>query len=230
MTPSDDPLLEAPRFGPASGTTRQLVILCHGVGADGHDLIDLGSYWSHALPDAAFASPHGPEPYDMAPPGAGFGRQWFSIGNLDPATMGAGVRRARTALDRFVDAELARLGLPDDAYALMGFSQGAMTALFTGLRRATPPRAIIACSGALIDPASLPAELAGRPPVLLIHGEADPVVPVSRSRDAEAALRACGVPVESLYVPKLAHGIDETGLSAGALFLQRAFASAPTAP
>lgn len=215
-------MLDGPRFGPASGEApKRLVVLCHGVGADGNDLIDLGPYWSRAMPDAVFVSPHAPEPYDMAP----IGRQWFSIGNLDPATLGNGVRRARAALDGFIDAELARLGLPDDAYALAGFSQGAMTVLFTGLRRTTKPRAILAYSGALIAPESLGAELAGRPPVLLVHGEADEVVPVSRSRDAETVLRANEVPVQSLYVPKLGHGIDESGLSAGALFLQRAFAS-----
>lgn len=214
-------MLDGPRFGPASGAApKQLVVLCHGVGADGNDLIDLGPYWARALPDAIFVSPHGPEPYDMAP----VGRQWFSIGNLDPATLGAGVRRARVALDGFIDAELARFGLPDDAYALAGFSQGAMTALFAGLRRTPPPRAILAYSGALIAPEALGAELAGRPPVLLVHGEADEVVPVSRSRDAEAALRANRVPVQSLYVPKLGHGIDDSGLSAGALFLQHGFA------
>ena len=219
-------MLDGPRFGPASGEApKQLVVLCHGVGADGNDLIDLGPYWSHAVPDAVFVSPHAPEPFDMAPQGAQFGRQWFPIGNLDPATLGAGVRRARTALDGFIDAELARLGLPNDAYALMGFSQGAMTALFTGLRRATPPQAILAYSGALIAPESLGAEIAGRPPVLLVHGEVDQVVPVSRSRDAEAVLRANAVPVQSFFIPKLGHGIDDSGLSAGALALQRGFAS-----
>jgi len=136
----------------------------------------------------------------------------------------AGVRRAATFLNPFVDAELARLNLPADAYALMGFSQGAMTALFTGLRRATAPRAILAFSGALIAPDSLAAELMHRPPVLLVHGEADDVVPVERSRDAEAALCAAGVPVEASYVPRLGHGIDDTGLAMGALTLQRCFA------
>lgn len=213
--------LDGPRWGPANGTAKQLVVLCHGVGADGNDLIDLAPYWARAVPEAAFVAPHAPEPFAMAP----HGRQWFPIGNLDPLTLGAGVRRAQTALDGFLDAELARLGLPPNAYALMGFSQGAMTVLFTGLRRAVPPRAILAFSGALIDPESLPREIAGRPPVLLVHGEADPIVPVSRSRDAEAVLRANGVPVQGLYVPNLAHGIDDAGLSAGGLALQRGFAT-----
>ena len=214
--------LDGPRWGPASnGTAKQLVVLCHGVGADGHDLIDLAPTWSHALPDALFVSVDAPFPHD-----SGFGRQWWSVADRTPAVMEAGVRRAAGFLDAFIDVELARLGLPANAYALMGFSQGAMTVLFTGLRRATAPRAILAFSGALIAPDRLAAELTNRAPVLLVHGEADDVVPVQRSHDAEAALRAVGVPVEAVYVPRLGHGIDDTGLAMGALALQKGFAGA----
>jgi phospholipase/carboxylesterase len=138
--------------------------------------------------------------------------------------MAEGARRAAGYLDAFIDAELARLALPSDAYALMGFSQGAMTVLFAGLRRPSAPRAILAFSGALVAPETLAAELANRAPVLLVHGEADDVVPAQRSRDAEQGLRAAGVPVESVFVPRLGHGIDETGLAMGALALQKAFA------
>jgi phospholipase/carboxylesterase len=212
--------LDGPRWGPASkATPRQLVVLCHGLGADGHDLIDLAPTWSHALPEALFVSVDAPFPHE-----SGFGRQWWSVEDRSAAVMEAGVRRAAGFLDAFIDAELARLGLPAEAYALMGFSQGAMTVLFTGLRRPAAPRAILALSGALVAPESLTAELANRAPVLLVHGEADDVVPVHRSRDAEAALRAANVPVEAAYVPRLGHGIDDTGLSMGALALQRAFA------
>jgi phospholipase/carboxylesterase len=206
-------------WGPRQAPVRQLVVLCHGVGADAHDLIDLGPLWANALPHAAFVAPDGPEPYDQAP----MGRQWFSLRDRSPALLEAGIAAAAPALSRFIDAELARRALPADAYALMGFSQGAMTALYTGVRRAVPPRAILAFSGALLAPHLLAATTA-RPPVLLVHGEADAVVPASRSRDAEQALRAAGFAVESLYCAGLGHGIDDSGLSAGALFLQRAFA------
>jgi len=213
--------LDGPRWGPASGAApKQLVVLCHGLGADGHDLIDLAPTWARALPDAAFVAPDAPDPCDLGPTG----RQWWSVADRSPPVVEAGVRRAATFLNPFLDAELARLALPTDAYALMGFSQGAMTALFTGLRRVAAPRAILAFSGALIAPESLAAELTHRPPVLLVHGEADDVVPVDRSRAAEAALRAAGVPVEATYVPRLGHGIDDTGLAMGALTLQRGFA------
>jgi phospholipase/carboxylesterase len=224
-------ILTGVSWGPASGgTPKQLVVLCHGLGADGNDLIDLAPYWGNALPEAAFAAPHAPSPYDMLPPGSGMtGRQWFSIGNFDLAALTAGVRAARAALDGFIDAELKRLELPPDAYALMGFSQGAMTVLFTGLRRAVPPRGILAFSGALMAPETLTVEMTGKPSVLLVHGEADPVVPVSRSRDAERSLREAGVSVQSLYPARLAHGIDDAGLSAGALFLQHIFSSSQRA-
>ena len=212
--------LDGPRWGPASKSTpRQLVVLCHGLGADGHDLIDLAPTWSHALPDAMFVSVDAPFPHE-----SGFGRQWWSVADRSPPVMEEGVRRAAGYLDAFIDAELTRLALRSDAYALMGFSQGAMTVLFTGLRRAAAPRAILAFSGALLAPERLPAELANRAPVLLVHGQADEVVPVQRSQEAEAALRAAGVPVEAAYVPRLGHGIDDTGLAMGALTLQRAFA------
>ncbi|HET7882878.1 MAG TPA: prolyl oligopeptidase family serine peptidase [Acetobacteraceae bacterium] len=212
--------LDGPRWGPASkAAPKQLVVLCHGLGADGHDLIDLAPQWSRALPDALFVSVDAPFPHD-----SGFGRQWWSVGDRSPPVVEAGVRGAAGYLDAFIDAELRQLGLAADAYALMGFSQGAMTVLFTGLRRSAAPRAILAFSGALVAPERLPAELANRAPVLLVHGEADDVVPVERSRDAEAALRAAEVPVEAVYVPRLGHGIDDTGLAMGALTLQRAFA------
>ena len=213
--------LDGPRWGPREAPVRQLVVLCHGVGADGHDLIDLAPHWAAALPQAAFAAPDAPEPYDMAP----MGRQWFSLSDRSPARMQAGVAAAAAALGRFVETELARLGLPADAYTLMGFSQGAMTVLQAGLHgwrgRVAPPRAVLAFSGGLIDPTLPPGPL---PPVLLVHGEADAVVPPERSHQAESALLAVGASVQALYAPRLGHGIDEAGLSTGALFLQRAFA------
>jgi phospholipase/carboxylesterase len=214
------PTLEAIHWGPASkAKPRQLVILCHGLGADAFDLIDLAPSWQHACPDALFASVHAPFQHD-----SGFGRQWWSVADRSPLVTEAGVRNATPYLDGFISAELGRLDLPDDAYAIMGFSQGAMISLFTGLRRRSAPRAILAFSGALIAPDTLNAELANRTPVLLVHGEADEAVPVSRSYDAESALLAAGVPVEAHYIPRLGHGIDDNGISLGGLALQRGFA------
>ena len=231
-----NPLLDGPRWGPRTpGPAQQLVILCHGLGADGQDLIDLAPHWGATLPHAAFAAPDAPESCDLSP----FGRQWFSVGDRSPAHLAIGIAVARQALDRFIDAELARLALPPDAWAIMGFSQGAMTALYTALRRpAAPrptgprptaprpagPRGVLAFSGALVAPDRL-AEATARPPILIVHGEDDGVVPVERSRTAEATLLSAGFDVQSLYCPRLGHGIDEAGLSTAALFLQRIFAS-----
>jgi phospholipase/carboxylesterase len=204
-----------------SGTTRQLVVLCHGVGSNADDLIGLAPHWAAFAPNATFVSPDGPEAYDMAPPGSG--RQWFSLLDRDPAAMAAGARRAQGRLDAMIDGELARLGLPGDAYALMGFSQGAMMVLFAGLRRAHPPAAILAYSGGLLAPESLATEQTGAPPVLIVHGMDDPVVPVAWSRATADTLEARGVSVTRLFVPGMGHSIDESGMLAGGRALRRAF-------
>lgn len=210
--------LDGPRWGPAAGgKPRRLVVLLHGLGADGFDLIDLAPGWGKAVPEALFIAPHAPEPCDLAP----FGRQWFSVGDRSPAQMLAGLRVAADRLDAFLDAETSRLGLTAGDVALMGFSQGAMTALFCGLRRAAAPAAILAYAGRLVAPETLEAELRVRPPVLLVHGEADAVVPAEASRAAESALQSLGVPVDSAYLPGLDHALDEAGISLGALMLQR---------
>ena len=212
--------LEAVHWGPASkGTPKQLVVLCHGLGADAYDLIDLAPSWADSCPDALFSSVNAPETHY-----SGFGRQWWAVSDRRPEVMADGARRAAGFLNAFLDAELARLNLPPDAYALMGFSQGAMTVLYTGLRRPVAPRVILAFSGALIAPETFEAERKNRTPVLLVHGEADGQVPVHRSRDAETVLKAAGVPVESLYIPNLGHGIDDSGIAMGGAALAKAFA------
>ena len=209
--------LDGPRWGPAAGgAPRQLVVLAHGLGADGHDLIDLGPYWGKALPNALFVAPDAPE----ANAASAHGRQWFALWDRTPEQLAAGVAVGAAALLGFVEAELFRLGLPPEQVALMGFSQGAMVSLHAGLRRKMPPRAILAYAGALLAP---PPPLAAPPPVLLVHGEADEVVPAAASAKAAETLRGAGVRVELLMVPGLGHGMDDAGLSVGALFLQRAF-------
>ncbi len=221
--------LDGPRLPPRSGgPARRLVVMLHGVGADGSDLIGLAPFFAEAFPDAAFAAPDAPFPCDMA----AFGRQWFSLQDRDPARLAAGVRAVEPTLRAFLREELERLALPAPAMALAGFSQGAMTALHTGLRMDEPPTAILAYSGALLSPESLAADLAATgaapPTVLLVHGESDAVVPVAASRMAASALRGAGVPVEALYIPGLDHSIDEAGLAAGVAALRAAFMPAPS--
>ncbi len=211
--------LHAFRWGPATGGAAQhLVVICHGVGATGADLIEFAPQLGATLPHVAFAAPDAPAVYDGGPPG----RQWWSIGDRDPSRTAIEAAHARAALDGFIDAELVRLGLAPDAYALLGFSQGAMMVLFAGLRRAVAPRAILAYSGALIAPGRL-AERSNSAPVLLVHGTADEVVPAFRSDDAAAALKLAGVPVELMFLPRVGHTVDAAGIEAGAAMLQRVF-------
>jgi len=140
--------LDGPRLSPRSGTARQLVIFLHGYGADGNDLIEIGRAWQPLLPQAAFVSPHAPEPCGQAP----VGRQWFALTFRDPNERWVGVNKAAPVLERFIDAELARHRLPPQALALVGFSQGTMMALHVGLRRAAAPAAIVGYSGLLVVP------------------------------------------------------------------------------
>ena len=219
--------LNGPRFGPtAPGAPQQLVVVCHGVGATGEDMIAVAPMLAAALPHAVIAAPDGPEPYDMIPPGNSIeGRQWFSLQDWRPLALEAGVRSARDTLDRYLDETLADLGIPPTEYALAGFSQGAMMALFTGLRRPIPPRAILAYSGMLLAPAELQDEIANRARVLLVHGEQDEVVPAEASSVGADVLRALDVPVELMMRRDLGHGIDAEGLAAGARVLREAFAA-----
>lgn len=210
--------LDGPRFGPANGQAPDaLAVLVHGFGADGNDLIDLAALWAEALPGAVFVAPHAPEPCGGIP----FGRQWFPLWDRSATQLAAGVAGAAAALGQFVATEAVRLALPHDRVALMGFSQGAMTVLEAGLRGAVPePACILAYSGGMLGTEDLATRIAARPAVLLVHGEADEVVPVGASRMAEAALTAAGVPVRALYRPGLGHGLDEVGLAAGAEVLR----------
>lgn len=209
--------LEGPRYGPLrGGAPDALVVLVHGFGADGNDLIDLAALWAEALPGALFVAPHAPEPCEGIP----FGRQWFPLWDRSSAQLEAGVQAAAAALGRYVAAEAGRLALPPRRVALMGFSQGAMTVLEAGLRGAVPdPACVLAYSGGMFGADGLASALAARPAVLLVHGEADEVVPASATRVAEAALIEAGVAVHALFPPTLGHGLDDAGLMAGARLL-----------
>lgn len=220
----DQRLIDGPRLAARSGATRQLVVFLHGYGADGNDLIDIGRQWQRWLPDAAFVSPHAPEPCGMSP----MGRQWFALTFRDPDERWRGVNHAAPALDAFLDAELARHGLTEDRLALVGFSQGTMMALHVGLRRRTAPAAIVGYSGMLVGPSGAPPEtmreeIRARPPVLLVHGDADEVIPVEALFFSAQALSSLEVPAQWHLSHGIGHGIDGEGLRHGGLFLARAF-------
>jgi phospholipase/carboxylesterase len=216
--------LSGPRVAPRSGgPARQLVVLLHGVGADGDDLIGLAPALAQFLPHAAFVAPNGPEPCDMAP----YGYQWFSLQDRRQEALWRGVQRAAPVIDAFLDDELAQHGLDDHRLALVGFSQGTMTSLYVAPRRRTAMAGVLGFSGALIGADALRTEAVSRPPVFLIHGDADEIVPVGALSTAVAGLQAADIPVRWEVRPGLPHAIDPEGISHGGAFLAAAFADAP---
>jgi phospholipase/carboxylesterase len=218
--------LDGPRLAPRSGPAQQLVVFLHGYGADGNDLIDIGGAWQQYLPQAAFVSPHAPEPCGQAP----VGRQWFPLTFRDPNERWIGVNKAAPVLQRFLDAELLRHKLPPSALALVGFSQGTMMALHLGLRRAVAPAAIVGYSGLLVVPPdgeieAFAGEIKSRPPVLLVHGDRDELIPAQALFQAAQGLAGLGLTVEWHLSPGIGHGIDAEGLRHGGEFLARRFAA-----
>jgi phospholipase/carboxylesterase len=194
-----------------------MVIFLHGYGSNGDDLMGLAPYWRPALPQAVFLAPNAPQPC----PGAPGGYQWWALTDLSPAARAAGVRQSAAALNAYIDAQLARYGLTEDRLALVGFSQGTMVALHVGPRRAKTLAGIVGYSGMLADPEALAAEVAAKPPVLLVHGSADPTLPVVATHQAKAALEALGFDVAAHVSPGLGHSIDAEGLRLGGEFLVR---------
>lgn len=209
--------LDGPRLQPASGgPPKQLVIFAHGYGSNGQDLIGLAPYLARALPDALFVSPDAPD----AVPGYPAGRQWFPISRLDPHLMAQGVRGAAAVLDGFITDELARAGLPASACALVGFSQGTMMALHVGLRRIEPLGAIVGLSGMLAEAGGT----VSRPPVLLVHGDRDEVIPVQALFASLDGLGREGVPVLWRVCGGTGHSVAEDGLALAVEFVRAAFA------
>ena len=216
--------LSGPRLLPKSGRAKQLVVFLHGYGADGNDLIEIGRQWQRWLPDAAFVAPNAPEPCSMSP----MGRQWFPLTFRDPHERWRGVNQAGPGLDAFLEAELQSHGLPASKLALVGFSQGTMMALHVGLRRAQAPAAIVGFSGMVVleegkGPDSLKGQVRSKPPVLLVHGDQDDVIPVDALFLSTDALSAAEVPCQWHLSMGVAHGIDGEALRHGGLFLTQSF-------
>lgn len=214
------PKLSGPTLEPLGGRTpKQLVVLCHGVGSDGDDLIGLAPFFQKVLPDARFISPHAPFQFDGGP----IGYQWFSLSDFSNDARKEGVRAAAPILNAYIDEQLAFLGLTDKDLALIGFSQGTMMALHVGLRRPKPCAGILGYSGMLVDAENLADEITVKPPVLLCHGQVDDVLPFDFMPAALTVLRQAGVPCEGLARPGLGHGLDDDGIKAGMFFLSDVF-------
>lgn len=212
--------LDGPRMPPArGGKADALVILLHGYGSNGADLISLAPYWAKALPGASFAAPNAIEPVPQAPGGY----QWFPISQLDPHLMEQGVRGAAQSVDRFIDRELEKHGLPPERCALVGFSQGTMMALHVGLRRERGPAAILGFSGVLVGaPQRLKDEMRAKPPILLIHGDRDPTIPIPAMFDSAQALCEAGHGAQWHVSYGVPHSIGPDGLELGGEFLASA--------
>lgn len=217
--------LTGPRLAPRSrGPARQLVIFLHGYGADGNDLIELGRAWQNLLPDAAFVSPNAPELCAQAPTG----RQWFSLTFRDKNERWTGVNKAAPVLEHFIGEELRRNNLSGSALALVGFSQGTMMALHVGLRRIERPAAIVGYSGLFVLPDGaesdvVSGEIKVRPPVLLVHGDRDDLIPAQALFLSARHLADLEIPVEWHMSAGIGHGIDQEGLRHGGEFLARRF-------
>ncbi|MEP9353031.1 dienelactone hydrolase family protein [Xanthobacter sp. KR7-65] len=215
----DDPILEGPRLRPRTGRDPDcLVVLLHGYGADGNDLIDIGNAWADLLPGAAFVSPHAPDPCEGAP----MGRQWFPLTFRDPHELARGVEGAAPLLRDFLDAELEKYALPPERLALVGFSQGAMMALKIATTAPVAPAAVVGYSGMWVEAMGgrgAEITLPVRPPVLLVHGTEDELIPAQALFASAQGLAAAGVPVEWHLSQGIGHGIDEGGLAHGGAFL-----------
>lgn len=215
--------LDGPRRMPRHGRADALVVLLHGYGANGEDLIGLADQWRELLPNAAFVAPNAPEelPFD------GFGGfQWFDLTTRSPEERWRGTQRAAPVLERFIALELERVKLRVERLALVGFSQGTMLALHVGLRLRSPSAAILGYSGIISGPEHLAADrqacgVSGQPPILLIHGEADDVIPAEALMITTNALADAGLTSSWHLSPGLGHGIDMQGLALGGRFLQQ---------
>jgi phospholipase/carboxylesterase len=214
-------VLKTYRVEPENSKPSALVVFLHGLGADGQDLISLAQPFSESLPDAAFVSPNAPFHCDMAP----MGYQWFSLQEWTTESILHGVQEAAPILDNFLDEQLSHYGLDDSRLAIVGFSQGTMMSLYVAPRRKKKIAAVLGYSGALVWEDQVSYETLAKPPVMLIHGSVDPVVPVEAYHHARHTLEQAGFEVSGGITQGLMHGIDPQGVDQGRKFLKKALAA-----
>jgi len=209
-----------PRSGAAP---EKIVLLLHGFGSSGTDMISLAPQWQDALPDTLFLAPHAPQRCGMM----GRGYQWWGLSGFAPSALAAGAASAAPAIDAFIDRKLAQYGLTEADLALVGFSQGTMMALHVALRRPRAVAAVVGYSGMLAGTAGLGHGDFAKPPVLLVHGTADPVVPIAALHMSESELKRLGVDVTTHISYGVAHSVDPVGLRLGRDFIAEAFEPRP---
>ncbi len=212
--------LTGPRADAKSGTTKSLVILLHGYGADGNDLFGLSSPLSDYMPDTVFRSPNAPEKSTVNP----MGFQWFPIPWLDGSTeeqRDAGFRNSVGLLDQYLTDSMAEEGVTPAHTALIGFSQGTMMSLYVAPRRDEAFAGVVGFSGRVIpgEEDNLAKEAKVKPPVLLVHGDQDEMINVSEMSAAETVLRGAGFDVQSHISRGIGHGIAPDGLTLALQFL-----------
>jgi phospholipase/carboxylesterase len=215
--------LTSQRRAPLSGETGSVVVLLHGYGADGADLLGLADPLGAHMPDTLFVAPDAPERCKNNP----FGYQWFPIPWLDGSSQEAAeASQAVSAglLDRFLDDLLAEEGLRPSQMILFGFSQGTMMSLHVAPRRAEPVAGVVGFSGRLLVPERLEAEAVSKPPILLVHGDADDIVPIASLREAGDALTRAGFETYGHVMRGTAHGIAPDGLSVALAFMREKLA------
>jgi phospholipase/carboxylesterase len=208
----------------AGGKPTSLVILLHGRGSNGEDLLDLQRFWGRLLPNTEFIAPNAPHSSDMAPGGY----EWFKTADRSPASLLVAVRASASNVDAFISDELQKRGLNEADAALVGFSQGTMMSLHVGPRRERPFAGIVGYAGRVLAPDLLGEELRSRPPVLLVHGTADSRIGIEAMTEAEATFRIAAVPVKTLTCVGTDHVIDEDGVVQGGLFLHQILGAPPT--
>jgi phospholipase/carboxylesterase len=211
--------LKSDRKGAPKGQARSVVILVHGYGADGADLLGLAEPFAPHLPHTAYYAPNAPEACANNP----YGYQWFPIPWLDGSSQAAavaGMRAAEEDLNAFIDEVLEAEGLGPEALALVGFSQGTMMSLQVAPRRTEPVAALVGFSGRLLNAGTLAGEVKSRMPVLLIHGDMDEMVPVASLKEAADALTQAGFETYAHVSKGIGHGIAPDGLSLALGFLR----------
>ena len=213
-------ILEGPRADAQSGEKDSLVILLHGYGADGNDLFGIAQALAPHLPNTAFRSPNAPERCTTNP----MGYQWFPISWLDGSSeqeMAEGAERAKKTLHAYLDEAMAEEEMTPDRTVIIGFSQGTMMSLHVAPRREDPVAGIVAFSGRLLSPETLADEVKVKMPVLLVHGDADDVVPPQSLPQAAEALQSAGFEEVFAHVMKgTGHGIAPDGLSVALAFMR----------
>ncbi len=214
--------LSGPSYGPITGERpKKVVFLLHGVGSHGHDLISLAHIWAPSLPDTLFLSPHGPEPFD----GGGLGYQWFSLANFDPAKMLEGLRVIAPLVKNYMQEHLEALNLTFQDALLVGFSQGAAVALCLGLQLDNLA-GVLGYSGRVLCDTSIMTIASSPPPVMLIHGEQDEVVPIEYMWEMQEFLQEYNVNLTTHACKRLGHSINQEGVDLGLKFIKNCFLKA----